>query len=340
MPLKESIPIALKLIIIDDYNKKDTSMRKIAGKSHFKLFFGIYYFSKQDKHGISHSSVSRIIRDYKNGIIAKPLTKRGPQPLLSDRQVRCLKAKVRQDPSASSSELSNYLAESGLRRLAASSIRRYLNKIGLRSYKARNKPFLTCKMMRNRKKWCKERLDLSAEYWRTVLFSDESMFTINLSSVMNRVRRYSYQDSLMPNLVRKTQKFPIKIMVWGCFHYNGVGRIRVIEGSMNSEKYIDTLERFCLPSMQEMPGTAEKYLIDDSAPCHRSKRVMDYKNQKNISCIDWPGNSPDLNPIENLWGIIKRKLSRKVIKNKKELIEALLNAWKDFNPLTLQKLVD
>ena len=109
---------------------------------------------------------------------------------------------------------------------------------------------------------------------------------------------------------------------------------------MNSETYIDTLERFCLPSMQEMSGTAEKHLIDDSAPCHRSKSVMNYKYNKGISCLDWPGNSPDLNPIENLWAIIKRKLARKVIKSKRELIEALLNAWKDFDTSTLNKLID
>ena len=90
---------------------------------------------------------------------------------------------------------------------------------------------------------------------------------------MNRVRRYSFADALRPNLVKKGAKFTLKIMVWGCFHYNGVGRLAIIDGTMNSSKYIETLERYCIPSLNEMPGIDEKYLIDDSAPCHRSQIV-------------------------------------------------------------------
>ena len=49
--------------------------------------------------------------------------------------------------------------------------------------------------------------------------------------------------------------------------------------------------------------------IQDGAPCHRSKLVSDLLKKKNIKTLDWPDNNPDLNPIDNLWAILKDKVA-------------------------------
>ena len=45
----------------------------------------------------------------------------------------------------------------------------------------------------------------------------------------------------------------------------------------------------------------------DGAPCHRSELVKDHLQEKNVDALEWPGNSPDLLLIENLWHMIKIK---------------------------------
>ena len=54
--------------------------------------------------------------------------------------------------------------------------------------------------------------------------------------------------------------------------------------------------------------------------------------------IDWPSNSPDLNPIENLWAVMKKRLLKKTFKNSNELREGIIEVWDSFDPTFLQPL--
>ena len=94
---------------------------------------------------------------------------------------------------------------------------------------------------------------------------------------------------------------------------------------MNSEKYIELPQKSTVT--QEM---AKRFLQgtwifqQDLASCHTSRRVKYFFVSNNISVLDWPGNSLDLNPIENLWSIIKLWLLRKDCPTIVKLIEAII----------------
>ncbi len=65
---------------------------------------------------------------------------------------------------------------------------------------------------------------------------------------------------------------------------------------------------FMLPSADKLYGDADFIFQQDLAPAHTAKGTKSWFNDHGITVLDWPANSPDLNPIENLWGIVKRKM--------------------------------
>ena len=74
--------------------------------------------------------------------------------------------------------------------------------------------------------------------------------------------------------------------------------------------------------MQKAFSNGNGIFQQDLAPYHSSKKVKKIFSYLSISVLDWPGNSPDLNPIENLWAIMKRRVKEHDCTTMTKLIEA------------------
>ncbi|CDF35305.1 unnamed protein product [Chondrus crispus] len=127
-------------------------------------------------------------------------------------------------------------------------------------------------------------------------------------------------------------------MVWACFAGNLKSKLVFLVGSQDGEKYVQTLEENLLPFSEELPVTWN--FMQDGAPCHCSKFPKDWLFDNYISVLEWPAYSPDLNPIENLWIILVRRVYaiQRQFESIQSLTECIIDAWDSISTETLFSL--
>ena len=126
-------------------------------------------------------------------------------------------------------------------------------------------------------------------------------------------------------------------MVWGCMTDSGVRLLFVCERCMNSTKYINVLESALLPSFTILFRDTNLDWVQfqqDNVANHKSARTTAWFRENCIELVDWPAQSPDLNPIEHLWGLLKTRVRRHAINNKEDLKRCLRLEW---NSITLEE---
>jgi hypothetical protein len=163
-------------------------------------------------------------------------------------------------------------------------------------------------MKKKRLSFARKYLHWTEKDWQGVMFSDESTFRI-INSRSTKVQRPSTVSCYKQRYTVTTVKHSPSVMVWGCFSgQKGRGGLYFLPKNCtkNGERYKEVLDDHLIPFMRLHKSN---YFLQGGAPCHQSKKVMDHLKEfkKEFGILDW-GGSPDLNPIENCWTHMKRKL--------------------------------
>jgi transposase len=133
-----------------------------------------------------------------------------------------------------------------------------------------------------------------------------------------------HRDCIAPSFKsgRKT------VMVWGCSQGSKLGPlVQCPSGRINATKYCNILEEHLLPFWKNLdPGSL---FMQDGAPPHTANYTKAWLVENKVVPMVWPAQSPDLNPIENIWQQIKIAIEQCSArpKNEKELLDALQEEW-------------
>ncbi len=155
--------------------------------------------------------------------------------------------------------------------------------------------------------WAKEKKNWTVAQWSKVLFSDETKFCISFGNHGPRVWKKGGEAN-RPSYLKSSVKFPQSVMIWGAMSSGGVGPLCFLKTNVTAPVYQYILWHFMLPSADQLFKDADFIFQQDLAPAHTAKSTKSWLNDHGVGVLDWPVNSPDLNPIDNLWGIVKWKM--------------------------------
>ncbi len=119
----------------------------------------------------------------------------------------------------------------------------------------------------------------------------------------------------------------------------GFGPLCFLKTNSTAPVYQGILEHFMLPSADQLFKDADFIFQQDLAPGHTAKSTKSWLNDHGVGMLDWLANSPALNPIENLWSIVKRKMRNKRPTNADKLKATVKEIWASIPPQQCQKLI-
>ncbi len=142
-----------------------------------------------------------------------------------------------------------------------------------------------------------------------------------------------------PCCLKSSVKFPQSVMIWAAMSSAGVAPLCFMKFTVSAAIYQEILEHFMLPSADKLYGDADFIFQPDLAPAHTAKGTKSWFSDHGVTVLDWPANSPALNPIENLWGIVKRTMRDTRPNNADELKATVKETWASIPPQQCHKLI-
>ncbi|KAI4882123.1 hypothetical protein NFI96_004791, partial [Prochilodus magdalenae] len=269
--------------------------------------------------GEKRSTVGAIIRKWEELNMTVSLPRTGAPRKISPRGVSVILRKVRNQPRTTREELVNDLKRVGTT-VSKVTVGNTLRPHSLKSCMAWKVPLLKPAHVQARLKFAHDHLDDPEESWEKVLWSD------GLNST-RRVWRMKNDEYHPKNTIPTVKHGGGGIMLWWCLPAHGTGRLHCIKERMTGAMYCEILGNNLLPSVRALKIGRGWVFQHDNDPKHTARITKEWLRKKHIRVLEWPSQSRDLNPIEDLWGEFKLHVSQRQPRSLADLEKICEEEW-------------
>ena len=275
---------------------------------------------------VSKTSICLLIKKYKERGTVQDLRWYRAPTLLSNLHYRFIDTELAVNSDLTSTQLHQRMKERfPTVSVSLSTVKRARRTLGWICKKTRYRAMIRDVNKEKRLEWCRERL-ADGDMFDDVLWTDEC--TVQLES--NRVK--SYHKEGQPAPLKPKAKHPVKMNVWAGISPRGPTPIIIFTGIMTAMRYTDILDVGLVQFLSDRYPDGHRFQQDNDLK-HTSRYAQDYYSRKGINWWKTPPSSPDLNPIENVWGTMKAYLRTEVRpKTTVELKDGIKSFWKTLTP--------